>query len=345
MAAERVRSIDIAKGIGILLIAIAHSHILNIVGTDVNHALGTMRVPLFFFLSGMFFKAPGGLLPLLARKADSLLKPYFITLILALSVGASVGKEKAWSFLGILYGVGSTVKWVPLWFFPHLWALFLFGWLFFKITNYSLRASVTKFAFLALLWFSGLLSMNASLDSFPVSLGGLHGVVGLPFSLDFVLMSSVYFILGFTLRDGLRNFGINRGLVVLSALLFLSSNLVFHPVLNFNERLYTQPLASAAASFSGIYLALALARTIDRLRPLNFLAGALAYTGTTSLYILLFHQFIDIRLYGLLTSSHLSLGPTAASVASYATCVTFPMVIGEAIRRNRILSLLYLPLK
>ncbi len=80
---HRLRHIDIARGIAILLIAFTHSwladHLFNETWKLVK-VIFSFSLPLFFFLSGVFFKPEQGLRYLVMRRGDSLLKPYFVVL-------------------------------------------------------------------------------------------------------------------------------------------------------------------------------------------------------------------------------------------------------------------------
>ncbi|MBR5149733.1 MAG: acyltransferase family protein, partial [Bacteroidaceae bacterium] len=68
---KRIEFIDLAKGICILLIIMGHTGIqVDITG------ITAMRTPLYFALSGLFFKDYGGFLPLLVRKTNKILIPF-----------------------------------------------------------------------------------------------------------------------------------------------------------------------------------------------------------------------------------------------------------------------------
>src|SRR5215475_5458676 len=135
---ERVRMIDIAKGITIAGVAFQHSHLDNFL-PGLNHSLGLFRMPLFFFLSGIFFNEAIHFGDLVLSKTDSLLKPYFVTLGAFLLVDIILGRQFIPGLEGILYGNGVTIRWVapwagPLYFLTHLWVLFIFSYLILSIT-------------------------------------------------------------------------------------------------------------------------------------------------------------------------------------------------------------------
>ena len=81
----RVATIDIAKGISIILVVFGHSQ-LGHYYPNINNALGLFRMPLFFFLSGVFFNSNSTLVYFIFKKSDALLKPYFVTLIIIISI-------------------------------------------------------------------------------------------------------------------------------------------------------------------------------------------------------------------------------------------------------------------
>lgn len=71
---KRIEFIDLAKGICILLVLLVH--IVPEIGKRYD-MLTCLRMPLYFCLSGMFFKDYGGFKNLLVKKADKLLLPFF----------------------------------------------------------------------------------------------------------------------------------------------------------------------------------------------------------------------------------------------------------------------------
>ena len=60
MSPKRLHYIDIAKGIGILLVALAHNDLAGY-APFLYHWIYSFHMPLFFFLSGLFFKYLGNL--------------------------------------------------------------------------------------------------------------------------------------------------------------------------------------------------------------------------------------------------------------------------------------------
>jgi Acyltransferase family len=209
---ERVRIIDIAKGITIVGVAFTHSHLENSL-PGLDHALALFRMPLFFFLAGIFFNEAIELGNLVFRKTDSLLKPYFVTLgaLLLIDIMLESQFQSVWELKGILYGNGETIKWVaswatPLWFLTHLWVLFIFSYLIFSVTKIQTKPCYLKVLLVFLLLTTG----AAMVDEFwhlPININGrIVEIPGLPFSLDLVFISAAYFISGRFLREHVKSF-------------------------------------------------------------------------------------------------------------------------------------------
>ena len=73
---KRIEFIDLAKGICILLVVLLH------IGIDVNFwGTTSMRMPLYFVLSGLFFKDYGSLYNLLIKKTNRLIIPFLFVFV------------------------------------------------------------------------------------------------------------------------------------------------------------------------------------------------------------------------------------------------------------------------
>ncbi len=73
----RIEYIDLAKGICITLVVMLHLSFLGGVKFSAEYYLQTFRMPLYYFLSGCFFKAYGGFWDFVKRKTNKLLIPFF----------------------------------------------------------------------------------------------------------------------------------------------------------------------------------------------------------------------------------------------------------------------------
>lgn len=336
--AGRIGLIDSAKGLSIILVVIHHSDLKEYVYA-VDAALGLVRIPLFFFLSGVLFNTSRGLKALVVNKTDALLKPYFVTLLLVWLVSlALVEDTKPWPRLGgILYGVGETIEWpwMPAWYLTHLWLVFIFCWLFITVTRFRLWSEPARLIYVGASLLVGAYTLDIFWMKPIVILGYSYTLLGLPFSLDIILVSSAYFLLGYSCRERVLAFKprLDLGLAGLGVL--VGAMMFSNPEIDINERIYSAPLVAALASCCGIYLALACAYGLDRQR---LIGGIFAFVGGQSIFILLFHGYFYELFYPWLAfveSNGLRIG------LALAGCLSLALVIGVLVRGNRYLARLY----
>lgn len=86
---KRIEYIDLAKGICIILVVAFHISAFYHVPFPASSFFRAFRMPLYFFLSGFFFKTYGGFLSFIRKKTNKLLVP-FVFFYLTLSVFLSI---------------------------------------------------------------------------------------------------------------------------------------------------------------------------------------------------------------------------------------------------------------
>lgn len=72
---QRIEYIDLMKGVCITLVVMSHSGI--VFEDNIDHILRVFRIPLYFFLSGLFFKRYNGFCDFFFRKFNKLIIPLF----------------------------------------------------------------------------------------------------------------------------------------------------------------------------------------------------------------------------------------------------------------------------
>lgn len=271
---KRINTFDIAKGIGIISIIIGHLGI-----SQINQIVFTYHVPLFFIISGYFFK-PIDAKHLITKKAKQLLIPYIITCIaicsgsvlLCLFRGNSFTAElKSW-LIASLYGAGDTWEWPfhvraigAIWF---LWALF-WGFL---IANYSLKKE-TGIIWAISLAYLGIISSN---------------IIWLPLSIQAGCTASLYILLGYGARK-YGQFPIKKG-----PHLFISVLVWIWSIQNFQgfwlvHNYFGNGILDFLGSLCAVYVVIYLSQCIEALS--SKVSCFFKFFGTNSLYILCFHIF------------------------------------------------------
>ena len=287
---KRIEYMDIARGIGILLVVLGHND-FEVLSLFARQLIYSFHIPLFFFLSGYFVNTSLSFFDFFKKRFNGLLKPFLFTLFLIYFTSISfekMGFNTAISrIVKSLYGTGHYIDWVQLWFLPHLFVVSLYALLFITLVSRLKNRWLTWGLLLATLAI-GLLFLH---KFYPFTLsvfGKEYELWGLPFSLDLVLLSGFFFILGNQVRQvtSERTFD-NLFLLVGAGIGLFLLNYLFPYLIDFNIRQYDSFFVNTTEAILGILFILALSRQIEL--HTHRLASVFKYLGNISLIILLFH--------------------------------------------------------
>ena len=132
---QRIEYIDTSKGICICLVVAFHCGLHYNEGID--NLLGAVRMPLYFFLSGLFFKLYDGFGSFFIKKVNKLLIPFFFYLLTSVALPNFLHHFFGYHFETVvgwpsLYAFVYPEEFpnIPIWF---LWCLFISNILFYII--------------------------------------------------------------------------------------------------------------------------------------------------------------------------------------------------------------------
>lgn len=89
--AKRVAYVDIAKGIGIILVVMGHND-FALISPFAHKLIYSFHMPMFFFMSGMFFKPDVPFFSFLRNRFNRVLKPFLAILLLIYFASISFSK-------------------------------------------------------------------------------------------------------------------------------------------------------------------------------------------------------------------------------------------------------------
>ena len=256
---NRILWVDIAKGIGIIMVVFGHM-------IDGNSKLGmyiwSFHMPLFFFLSGLFMSSTLSLQSV-KKRARQLLLPCIIFTVISCIV--------QYFILGNTLDSLSHSLPVPLWF---LTTLFLAD----VMSRYFLP--ISGFPYLILLCLIASLLCQ-------------HFDFGTVYSLSSVFPASAFYLAGCSYSSGKMSLGEGNSSNVLLAILLLL------PVLVISLKIHTSldcnriSIAGYAVALMGIVQTILVSKYLCHYRILSMV---LSYLGRNSLVIMLTH-FIFLQLY------------------------------------------------
>ncbi|CRM52946.1 Fucose 4-O-acetylase [Pseudomonas sp. 58 R 3] len=330
---------DIAKGIGILLIVYGHSWFVANSLELQYPIIASFILPLFFFLSGVFFKPEQPFVQMAVRKADGLLKPFFFTMLVYVLVRDVLrGQPLLPDVGGVLYASVDTIPWQALWFLPHFWVAILFSWLMLRLIQ-RLKLSLPVSCLLIVVQLLIGIRVLPWFWQIPVTVGGQTWTLpGLPFGLEITLISSTYFIYGYLLRDWLRRHEGSLLTLVISVVLFAAVFLYSHDTMDLAQRRYDHWLWTSLLAVIGVYASWSLARV---LMASAVITRVMTYIGQSTLILLIFHGEIQHKTVDLM--ERVGLHPLLSACIGLVVAVVVPLLIGEVIKRVALLRFFYFP--
>lgn len=186
---NRVVFFDLAKGFCILLVVVFHIAEYYQIDMPVDNMIRSMRMPLYFFLSGCFFKTYNGFLDFLARKTNKLLIPFVFWFLLASLLFPIIFTPRFGSVL--LNNFKSMVIGFAYGKFPNgaIWFLLCLFWVNIIFYVISIIARKFKNTLAAIIILSVLTSLIG------VSLGAFS--IRIPLFIDSAFTSLPFFLFGY----------------------------------------------------------------------------------------------------------------------------------------------------
>lgn len=354
-ALTRSPTLDIARGISILLVVFAHSGLAQLL-PETNQTIALFRMPFFFFLAGVCLPSSGNLSGFAKKKTDTLLKPYAVTVIAVSLLPPLARGESLWvHWVGGIYGTGQSLIWTPLWFLTHLWIASLLAFLYFTVLKVILKNNIERSSITITISTLLLLLLCA-----PYLLEAA-GEKGWPWSIDLLPISLFFIILGRTVSTQTKAFKPSKK-IVLAALIGIILAKYQGAFVSLNYREYSPVIWSAVAALCGTYCLLALAFTLNHQAdkpskqhsfislPLVFLSifaqrvrSLLSLMGRNSLYILLFHSLMLYYARNLLESLGLSDVQALFHALSIVMAIAFCLMIKAGLQAFTVSRWLYFP--
>ncbi len=287
---KRVQYIDIAKGIGILLVVLGHND-LQAYHPMLHRFIYAFHMALFFFLSGIFFNPVRSFKEIFTRRFNGLMKPLIFIIIFIYGVSVFFGKMgfavAGGRLLKSLFMTGPYLNWVQLWFLPVLFLVNLYAFFFYRGTNFLPKNWMRWIVLLITLWIGTLWLPYMWTFDFTI-FGRSFSTYGLPASVDLVLLGGFYFILAREIYRQLpESFFTSKITFLTSAVILFGMVFTLDIPVDFNTRLYTSWTLNTIEAIAGIIFILSLSRQIELYseKATRFFS----YIGSLTLSILIFH--------------------------------------------------------
>ena len=331
---KRIAYLDVAKGIGILLVILGHNYVKASL-PGMGKFIFSFHMPFFFLLSGMLFKPDYPLPVLLRRRFATLLRPYITTIILLYSVYLFYTGTNLATLLRRIarsaYASGNTIEWAQLWFLPHLFLLNMFAGALFLLFYGRIRWLWLRAVFVGAMLWAGVTFLPV-LYLQEVRLFGQTIVLdGLPFSADLLPITAAYFLVGHELRVRVpERILASAWTLLISAAALIALNVLTPYRMDFFFRTYDSYLVNTLEALSGSALVLALSTWIARAQ--NLTSRALIYFGQITIILLIFHQPAQTITFGRVME--LVENPYLAGLVSFLAAVGVPVLVYQLVLKD-----------
>jgi len=263
---RRIDFVDLTKGVCIILVVMAH------VGgafeqLDTNSMLSCFRMPLYFFISGVFFKSYEGLLGFILRKINKLIIPFLFFYLSAFLMKYIVWKiapgvfqlPVSWNELLVVFHGHDLIKFnPPIWF---LLALFNCNILFYLIHFLREKHLPVMFAVTILIGCAGFY------------LGKLQ--IELPLYIDVSMTALPFYVAGFWIRR--YNFFLypsHRFDKLIPVFIVLALVVMYFTATTLGMRTnnYTGNIFQVyIAAFAGIFMIMLLCKKVKKIKVVSYL--------------------------------------------------------------------------
>ena len=326
---SRSATVDIAKGIGIMLVVLGHNW-FSVRSGELHRIIFSFHLPLFFFLSGVFLNPEKRFNRLVVDKYHSLLNPYLLICIFYILISTIIQRHLPWNWIfGTVAAIGDALPHDigAVWFLPHLFLVTLLSWVFVKMSKtwpFPIgRTTVTLIVLLVAGYCSIGLFWGTRITLFNKSMV----VHGLPLAMDIAIMSSFFFVAGYFYRGLVLRFKFSATLFIAAVLSFAVLHIKYRYSLDFWQRQYDHIVWSSVAAALGIYIVLGISYLLSLWQ---FSKRWISYIGQGSIFIMAVHGLFQVRSFCYLERIFPDLRYVVA-LSSFCCGIFFPLLVKEGI--------------
>ncbi len=286
---KRVEWIDLAKGLGMLLVILGHCVCF---GGIMHNAIFAFHMPLFFILSGIVYKTNSK--GIVSKKIKSLIVPYFIFSILGILVSLAIPiwrrKITVKSIICDIYlGNPDNINVSSIWFLMCMFWTCILTYLIYKIKKQYLRNSIVVILVILGFLFA---HYRSNIDILPMK--------RMPLDIDVMLVAIGFLYLGINVKNVLLDKMQRKNIVLVgigSVICFIPT-LLINKTVNLHGLVFGNPMVYIIESISGSLIVICFCMLLQECNVsiVVSIRGIITWIGQNSI-IILGLQAIMIRIF------------------------------------------------
>lgn len=278
---KRDLTIDIAKGIGIILVVLGH-----IISFDsISRFIYCFHMPLFFFISGeaLYYSYKNNIkfIDFIKKRAKTILTPYFIFSIICFLYWVIIERKIRNqfdisildNFLNIFLAFGKDYLFsgnVVMWFLPCLLVSLILFYFIMKLNKLKTLVSLI------------LLIIGFILSYYDIIL---------PWTLEIALVAQFFIYTGYLYKSKFNNINKNNNiLIIIIGFILVSICTYFNKGVAMLGSVYNNPLLFLLGAYAGIFMILAISNLLCNLKETNVINKQLTFLGINSIIIMACHE-------------------------------------------------------
>ena len=285
---QRIEYIDLMKGFCIIVVVAMHCNLYTNVDL-IDTWVSNFRMPLYFFLSGLFFKKYSGFTEFLVHKVNKVLIPYFFFswipyCALSFLFTSNFTNPLFWLFAPIMTYNG------VLWFLKSLFIAHLFFYLFVHLTQKTSEALKVVILFIITL-------VNVIVVSYAKNFAFMEGYYFITYSFFSAVMSLPFmYVANIIMRHHLLNKEMTKRqeiLLIISSLaiaLVSAQHSVWFNIASFGDHFIFMYISA----LSSIFALLIICRWLTKLPYVSYVGRySLIVLGTHFAYLTIIRHYVN----------------------------------------------------
>jgi len=152
----------------------------------------------------------------------------------------------------------------------------------------------------------------------------------------------VRFMTGIFLKRKIKKFQPRLAIFLFVSFIFVLIATKTQAVVNFDKRVYYEPLLATIAASSGIYIILSISFYFGKNRLLTKIFTAF---GAASLFVLIFHGYIGVHVYDILRHIPVLESELLLAILAFLASIVGPLIVRKVIMQSKFLMIFYFPFK